>query len=194
MKKLTLDDLVPFQSYLPVQEKFLKSVIEEKKTRRVRLNDRMSGLFETRLSVWFQVQEMIRAEQIEQQEYLEEMLEVYNDLLPDDGELSMTLFIEIPNQNELRLFNKSIVSIENHVFLQYGEHQIQSYEPTDEDDKDEEYTQSVHYLRFPFTPEQRRDFVSYEGDIVLSVSHPNYQTQLILSAELVSSLQKELND
>ena len=156
MKKLTEKDLLPYEEYAPIYEKFLRSVIEEKKIRRISLNDRMSGLFETRLSVWFQIQEMIRAEQISRKDYLEEMLEVYNDLIPDDLELSMTLFIEIPNQEELRAFNKTIVGIEQAVQLKFAGQQITSYEPTaeKEEDHEEKYTQSVHYLRFPFSPAQ----------------------------------------
>jgi hypothetical protein len=195
MKKLTIDDLIPFQEYAPVSEKFLKSIIDEKKIRRVKLNDRMSGLFETRLSVWYQIQEMIRAEQIAQSEYIEEMLQVYNDLIPDDRELSMTLFIEIPNQQELRAFNKSIVGIENYVSLQFGEDQVRSFEPGEQEveDGEENYTQSVHYLRFPFSPEQLDRFVSYNGVAKLSIGHPNFQSEMEISSELLSSLKKELN-
>jgi hypothetical protein len=195
MKKLTIDDLIPFQEYAPVSEKFLKSVIDEKKIRRVKLNDRMSGLFETRLSVWYQIQEMIRAEQIAQSEYIEEMLQVYNDLIPDDRELSMTLFIEIPNQQELRAFNKSIVGIENYVSLQFGEDQVRSFEPGEQEveDGEENYTQSVHYLRFPFSPEQLDRFVPYNGVAKLSIGHPNFQSEMEISSELLSSLKKELN-
>lgn len=194
MKKLSKDDLIPFQEYTSVQEKFLKSVIEEKKIRRVKLNDQMSGLFETRLSVWFQIQEMIRAEQITQTEYIEEMLQVYNDLIPDDHELSMTLFIEIPDQQELRTFNKSIVGIENCVSMQFGKDHVTSFEPGEAEGNDgnESYTQSVHYLRFPFTFEQLQNFISYDGKVKLSIEHSNYQSKVELPSVLISSLKTEL--
>ncbi|MGD8188937.1 DUF3501 family protein [Brevibacillus ginsengisoli] len=192
MKKITKSELLPYKEYIQVHEKFLQRVIQEKKVRRVSLNERMSGLFETRLSVWFQIQEMIRAEEIEREEYLEEMLEVYNDLLPLDHELSMTLFIEVPNQQELRAFNKTIIGIENSVELRFGEHVITSYEPGEEETEDENYTQSVHYVRLPFTPEQRKAFSNYEGDIVLAIAHKNYQSTTVVSKELAESLKKEI--
>jgi hypothetical protein len=192
MNKIAKNELLPYKEYIQVHEKFLQRVIQEKKVRRVSLNERMSGLFETRLSVWFQIQEMIRAEQIEREEYIDEMLEVYNDLLPEDNELSMTLFIEIPNQNELRAFNKTIVGIEDSVQLRFGEHVITSYEPGEQEEEDESYTQSVHYVRLPFTPEQRKAFSEYEGEVVLAIAHENYQSTAILSEELAASLKKEI--
>lgn len=191
MKKITKNELLPYKEYIQVHEKFLQRVIQEKKVRRLSLNEKMSGLFETRLTVWFQIQEMIRAEEIERDEYLEEMLDVYNDLLPEDHELSMTLFIEIPNQQELRSFNKTIVGIETSVELRFGEHVITSYEPGEEEE-DEHYTQSVHYVRLPFTPEQRKAFSAFEGDVVLAVAHDNYQSATVLSKELAESLKKEI--
>lgn len=195
MNKLTEKDLLSYEEYAPIYEKFLRSVIEEKKIRRISLNDRMSGLFETRLSVWFQIQEMIRAEQISRKDYLEEMLEVYNELIPDDQELSMTLFIEIPNQEELRAFNKTIVGIEQAVQLKFSGQQITSYEPTaeNEDDHEEKYTQSVHYLRFPFSQAQLEAFLANESDVVLSISHPHFQSEMVLPAALTASLKKELS-
>jgi hypothetical protein len=193
LKKIARNELLPYKEYVQVYEKFLQRVIAEKKIRRFTLNDRMSGLFETRLTVWYQIQEMIRAEEIEREEYLDEMLSVYNDLLPDDNELGLTLFIEIPNQEQLRAFNKTIIGIENTVELRFGDTVITSYEPDgDEEDADENYTQSVHYLRLRFTAEQLSAFKEYEGDVVAAVNHANYQSSTNLSPELVASLKKEL--
>ncbi|WP_027416764.1 DUF3501 family protein [Aneurinibacillus terranovensis] len=192
MKKIARNELLPYREYVQVFEKFLQRVIAEKKVRRFPLNDRMSGLFETRLTVWFQIQEMIRAEEIEREEYLKEMLDVYNDLIPGDNELSMTLFIEIPNQDELRAFNKTVIGIENKIELRFGNHVVVSYEPGEDEEEDENYTQSVHYLRIPFTEEQREAFISYEGDVVVAVHHENFSSTTTLAPELVASLQKEL--
>lgn len=192
MKKIARNELLPYKEYVQVQEKFLQRVIQEKKVRRMKLNDRMSGLFETRLTVWYQIQEMIRAEEIEREEYIQEMLDVYNDLLPDDHELSMTLFIEIPNQQELRAFNKTVVGIEDRIELRFAGETVTSYEPDDEGEEDEAYTQSVHYIRFPFTPEQRQAFLAHDGDVTVAVHHENYQSEAVLSKELTASLQKQL--
>lgn len=193
MAKLTKEDLLPYEQYKNLHEKFLKEIITEKKIRRVNISDRMTGLFESKLTVFYQIQEMIRAEQITNDEYINEMLEVYNDLLPDKNELSMTLFIEIPTQNELRSFNKTIVGIENAVELVFNEHIITSYEPSDNSDGEEElYTQSVHYLHFPFAESSKKDFLALNDGVTLKVNHKNYQAETTLSPELIKELQKQL--
>ncbi len=194
MVKLTKADLVPYEQYLTLHEKFLKEIIAEKKIRRITISDRMTGLFESKLTVFYQIQEMIRAEQITKDEYIDEMLEVYNDLLPDENELAMTLFIEIPNQHELRDFNRTIVGIENNVQLIFGSHTLTSYEPNAEEDNDEKYTQSVHYLHFPFDEVSRKDFTQYDKPVVLKVNHPNYQVETTLPEATVRDLQKQLNE
>lgn len=192
MKKIARNELLPYNEYTQVHDRFLQRVIQEKKLRRIPINDRMTGLFETRLTVWFQIQEMIRAEEISREEYLEEMLEIYNDLLPEDHELSMTLFIEIPNREALRSFNKQVVGIENHLALRFGEETVHSYEPGEDMNADEHYTQSVHYLRFPFKGDQISRFHSWDGEVSLHVTHPSFTSKQVVPQELVASLKKNL--
>lgn len=193
MKKISKNEILPYKEYAQVRERFLQRVIQEKKLRRISLNDRMSGLFETRLSVWFQIQEMIRAEEITREEYIEEMIEIYNDLIPENHEISMTLFIEIPDREGLRAFNKTIVGIENHVELRFDEEIITSYEQGDQEEEDEKYTQSVHYLHFPFTQEQISSFEGWEGEVAIHINHPSFQSEQVLAPELVNSLKKDLS-
>jgi len=192
--KLTRKDILSYNEYLPLQPKFLQEVIKEKKVRRVQLSDKISCLFESKLTVLFQIQEMIRLEQIVDDAYINEMLEVYNDLLPEKDELTLTLFIEIPDQEKLREFNKNMVGIENNVQIVFGEHIVNSYEPDGEGIKEDEYTQSVHYLHFPFTTENKEAFLKWKDKVYLQIIHPNYQKEVILSEETVKILQKQLQE
>lgn len=191
---ITKDQLISHREYATLRQKFIREVIAEKKLRRIAISDRMSGLFENRLTVWFQIQEMIHAEQIEKDAYIDEMLEVYNELMPFDNELSMTLFIEIPDQEKLRAFNKTVVGIEEHVHLVFDGHTVTSYEPGDEEESGKDYTQSVHYLHFPFQPEQKAAFLAAgpSSAVKLLVDHPNYRSEATLSSDTVAELQKQL--
>lgn len=193
MKKISRNELLPFKEYIQVHDRFLRRVIQEKKLRRFNLNDRMTGLFETRLTVWFQIQEMIRAEEISREEHIQEMLDVYNDLIPENHELGMTLFIEIPNQESLRAFNRQIVGIENHVEIRFDGETITSFEPDSNQAEDEHYTQSVHYLRFPFSNEQIRHFKDWDGEVTIHVNHPAFQTEATLPEDLIASLKGDLS-
>ncbi|OEF99370.1 hypothetical protein BHF71_01920 [Vulcanibacillus modesticaldus] len=193
MSKLTKSDLIPYEKYKMLQDKFLKEIIAVKKVRRVKISDLMTGLFESKLTVLYQIQEMIRIEQITDETYLNELLNVYNDLLPETNELSMTLFIEVHNQEELRRFNKNIIGIEKYVELQFDDQVVTSYEPKDDanEDKEEKYTQSIHYLHFPFTDIQKSAFLN-TNNVILKVNHPNYKAETKLSFELIDELKKQL--
>lgn len=192
MFKLTKDDLIPYEQYIHLYDKFLKEVISEKKVRRIRISDQISGLFENKLTVLYQIQEMIRAERITDHDYLNEMLEVYNDLLPEPNEITMTLFIEIPNQEELRQFNKTIVGIEKQVELIFSQQSVRSYEPGNDENEHESYTQSIHYLHFPLSNEQKAAFMNAET-ISLQINHPNFQVEKELSKELIEDLKNQLS-
>lgn len=191
MFKLIKDDLIPYEQYVHLYDKFLKEVISEKKVRRIRLSDQISGLFESKLTVLYQIQEMIRAEKMTNHDYMIEMLEVYNDLLPEPNEITMTIFIEIPNQEELRQFNKTIVGIEKQVELIFSQQSVRSYEPGNDEDEHESYTQSIHYLHFPFSNEQKAAFMNAET-VSLQINHPNYQAETELSKGLIKDLKKQL--
>jgi hypothetical protein len=71
-------------------------IIALKRRRRLALGGRCSLLFENRATVLFQVQEMVRAERLLRAADVERELDAWNGLLPGDGELSATLFVEIP--------------------------------------------------------------------------------------------------
>jgi hypothetical protein len=194
MASILREQVLPHQQYAWLRQKFMQEVIATKKIRRVNISERMSGVFENQLTVWFQIQEMVHAERMENEEFIHEMLDVYNELLPLNNELTMTLFIEIPDQEQLRAFNRTVVGIEDHVHLTFGTHLVSSYEPGEDDDEvNKEYTQSVHYLHFPFSDSQKADFLNYSGDVWLKVTHPNYHREIVLNSALVSELKKQLN-
>jgi hypothetical protein len=102
MKKIILDDILGFTAYEKVRERFRQEIIEKKQKRRISVGDKVSIVFENRETVIFQIQEMLRAERIADLDKIREEIAVYNELIPNPGELSATLFLEIENQSNLR--------------------------------------------------------------------------------------------
>jgi len=96
MAKLTRADVLDLTAYEKERDARRAAVIALKRHRRLQLGDNLSLLFENRETVLYQVQEMVRTERIVQDERIQDELDAYNPLLPGDGELSATLFIEIP--------------------------------------------------------------------------------------------------
>src|SRR5919204_2809388 len=95
MRKLDVKDLWPLPVHEGVRYRFRREVIAAKQARRVTVGPYVTFVFENRLTVKFQVQEILRAERIVTEEQVREELEGFNTMLPDKGDLSATLLIEL---------------------------------------------------------------------------------------------------
>jgi hypothetical protein len=153
MDKLTRGDLYPLEQYAEVRSAFRAQVIEHKKNRRVPLGPIAALYFEDRLTMHYQVQEMLRAERIFEPQGIQEELDAYNPLIPDGSNLKATFMIEVPDEYERRDKLVELRGIENDVWVR-----IDGFEPVfaiaDEDLEREnaEKTSAVHFLRFELTP------------------------------------------
>src|ERR1700712_1856324 len=98
MQPITRSEILPLGEYELVRPHFRARVIEEKRVGRVRIGEHMSATFENRDTVLLQIQEMLRTERITSEAAIAHELETYNDLIPAAGQLSCTLFIEIPER------------------------------------------------------------------------------------------------
>lgn len=152
MDKLTRGDLYPLEQYAEVRSAFRAQVIEHKKNRRVPLGPIAALYFEDRLTMHYQIQEMLRAERIFEPQGIQEELDAYNPLIPDGSNLKATFMIEVPDEYERRDKLVELRGIENDVWVR-----IDGFEPVfaiaDEDLEREnaEKTSSVHFLRFELT-------------------------------------------
>src|SRR5262249_43041342 len=110
-RKLELSDIKDMRAYEHEREDFRRHVIELKKRRRIPLGTIMTIVFENRDTMRFQVQEMARAERMLRDEQIAHELETYNALIPDPGELSATLLIELQSDEQLREWLPKLVGI-----------------------------------------------------------------------------------
>ncbi len=191
MRKLTRADIKDLREYEREREGFRAEIIAAKKRRRIQLGDLMSMVFENAATMRFQIQEMARAERMLRDEQIDHELETYNELIPDDGELSATLFIEINDEEALRYWLPRLVGIHEHIHMVLGEDVVTARGEDLERLTREEITPTVHYLKFAFTPAQREIFV--DGPPVrVVVDHPEYQVDVTLTddqrEELVGDL------
>jgi hypothetical protein len=178
MEKLTRRDLYSLEQYATARPEFRSQVIAHKKNRRVPLGNIAALYFEDRLTMQYQVQEMLRAERIFEPEGIQEELDAYNPLIPDGSNLKATFMIEVADENERREVLAKLKGIEDEVWLR-----VDGFEPVfavadeDLDRENEEKTSSVHFLRFEFTPEMiaaaRRGAALGAG-----ISHAKYTQQL----------------
>ena len=175
---LTLDDIADQRAYERERDDFRRAVIAHKKLRRLSIGPVVTLTFESRMTMRFQIQEMARAERMTTDEQIQHELDVYNRLLPGPGELSATLFLELTSEAELRTWLPRLVGIERSVVLEIGDgtrrRTVRSV-PDQEHESQltrETVTSAVHYVRFPFGPEEVAAFGA--GPVTLLVDHEEY--------------------
>jgi len=191
MKKIALDDILGFSAYEKVRQEFRQEIIDKKKLRRVAVGDKVSLVFENRDTVIFQIQEMLRAERITDLDKIREEIAVYNELIPNPGELSATMFLEIEDQTHLRDELLKFLGIDEVVCLKVGGHSVrgQFEEGRSKDDK----ISAVQYVRFPFSAEAQKEFIA-GARAEMAIDHANYRARAVLSVEQQQSLAADLTD
>lgn len=187
---LSLADISDLREYERERDAFRASVIELKRLRRVALGPIVTAVFENRTTMLFQIQEMARAEKMLSDEQIQAELDVYNPLIPAPGELSLTLFLELTTEEELREWLPKLVGIERSLVLLLGEGAepvAALVDPAHERQLTrEEVTASVHYVRFALDRRRREQFMT--GPVALAVDHPHYRHQAPLAEETRRSL------
>lgn len=152
MDKLTVEDLMGLERYARERPAFRARVLEHKRDRKLAVGPNVTWSFEDRLTMQYQVQEMLRAERIFEPEGIHEELEAYNPLIPDGSNWKATLLIEFPDVAERQRQLALLIGLEDRCWVRARGHD-RVYAIADEDLEREnaEKTSSVHFLRFELT-------------------------------------------
>lgn len=197
-RKLTLADIADLRAYERERDAFRAEVIELKKRRRVGVGPFVTVLFENRDTIRFQIQEMARVEKLISDEAIEGELRAYNPLIPEPGELALTMFIELTSEVALREWLPQLLGVEHTLELRLGDGDDRIVVPCIPDEEHqqqltrEEITSSVHYLHFRLTPEQIEAFAA--GPVELALTHASYEHATTLRAETVEELLRDLRN
>ena len=125
MRKVAIDDIVGLAGYEKIRQDFRRRIIELKQKRRVSLGDKLSLVFENRDTVIFQIQEMLRVENISDLDKIRQEIATYNQLIPDSGELSATLFLEVEDQTHLREELLKFQAIQESICFRTSDHHLE---------------------------------------------------------------------
>ena len=117
MRKVQRSDVIDFQTYVDRREAYRQRVLEEKAKRRIHLGDDLTFLFESTETILYQVQEMMRLEQIVREKEIQHEIDTYNQLLGGPGELGCTLQIEIDNAAERNVKLRAWLALPQHLYL-----------------------------------------------------------------------------
>jgi hypothetical protein len=176
MEKIVAKDILTIEAYEKIREDSRRRIWEIKKGRRLLAGDCISILFENRETVIHQIQEMIRAEQIKDPIRIQEEIDAYNSLIPDHGELSSTLFIEIEEQERIKEILDSLMGIDEIgiVYIQINE-KIKIPAIFEKGRSKEDKISAVHYVRFKFNEAEKKAFLDTSLPVYLIIDHPNYK-------------------
>ena len=178
MQKLTRENLYSLERYAELRNEFRAKVMEHKQNRRLSLGGNATLYFEDRLTMQYQVQEMLRAERIFEAGGIEEELNAYNPLIPDGSNWKATFMVEYPDVEVRREKLQELVGIEHRVWLQVGESdRIRPIADEDLERGSEDKTSAVHFLRF----ELDADEVAALKDgapLAAGIDHPRYTVEV----------------
>ncbi|MGD8559867.1 MAG: DUF3501 family protein [Gammaproteobacteria bacterium] len=154
MSKLTREDLMSLEQYAENRKTFRDKVIAHKKNRQLSITPHATLYFEDRLTMQYQVQEMLRVERIFEADGIQEELDAYNPLIPDGSNWKATFMIEYDDEQERKKALAELVGVEDKVWMQVADFdRVWAIADEDLERETEEKTSSVHFLRFELDKE-----------------------------------------
>lgn len=193
MQPLTRADLMPLETYALERKAFRARALAHKRTRRLALGDHVTLLFEDRLTVQYQVQEMLRIERIFEPASIQAELDAYNPLVPGGRDLRATMLIEYPEAAERRAALDRLGGIEHRVFADVeGLHRAQTHADEDIDRSTGERTAAVHFLRFAFAPAQIAALKEGAG-LAVGIDDPRMPLRIDVPAGIRTSLLRDFD-
>ena len=149
MSKLTRSDLLTLEDYAAERPAFRARVLAHKRMRQLSIGPHATLYFEDRLTIRYQIQEMLRIERIFEADAIEDELDAYNPLIPDGRNLKATFMLEYPDPDKRRAALARLGGIEDRVWLQvHGCEAVFAIADEDLERRSEDRTSAVHFLRF----------------------------------------------
>ena len=173
--RLVASELMSLEQYARERKQFRPRVIEHKKTRTVHCGPHTSWCFEDRLTVQYQVQEMLRIERIFEAQGIADELDAYNPLIPDGNNWKVTLLIEYPDEAQRRIELAQLKGVEDRCWMQVAAlERVFAIADEDLERENDEKTSSVHFLRFELTPDMVKA-AKTGAQISLGIDHDHYR-------------------
>jgi hypothetical protein len=191
---LSRSELLSLERYAVERAAFRARVLAHKQNRSVALGGHLTLLFEDRLTIQYQIQEMLRIERIFEPEAIQDELDAYNPLVPDGSNWKATMLIEYADIEERRTALAQMIGIEDRVWMRVdGFERVYAIADEDMERENAEKTSSVHFLRFQLSPDMVRA-AKAGAELATGVDHPAYDHTLDpLPVAVVQSLVADLS-
>jgi hypothetical protein len=191
---ITANDLMSYEEYERRREVFRTKIIALKQRRRISVGPFITMVFENRETLQFQIQEMIRAERIVEPAKVQDELDVYNALLPQQNELSATLLIEITDEAKMKENLDQFMGLdhgEKVAIIAGGEEAFGEFEGGR---SHETKISAVHFVRFRPSAEMKRAFADLTRPVTIRVIHGEYHQEVPVPGSMREEWLADLRD
>jgi len=191
MNKVVFSEILDIAQYEKARDALRRRVIELKKNRRAPVGPMVTFVFENHDTVLFQIQEMMRAERIVNDDAIQHEIDTYNQLLPGENELAATMLIELPDAARVRdeitkFYGANTGEV---TYFQIGDERLPGV--FDAGQSDDRRISAVQYVRFRFNDAQREAFVTGAKEARLAINHPNYRHDALIEGAVREELVKD---
>jgi hypothetical protein len=191
--QITRSDLMSLEQYAEKRPEFRQQVLAHKKYRQVMLGPNATLYFEDRLTLLYQIQEMLRIEKVFEADGINEELEAYNPMVPSGRNFKATFMIEYTDQEMRAVQLEKMVGIEDLVWMQVnGFDKVWAIADEDLDRSTETKTSAVHFMRFEMS-DAMADALKNSAEWLIGVQHPVYTYELDVDGATRDSLLNDLN-
>jgi len=190
--KIARDSLLSLEAYAKARKDLKPRIIAHRRLRSVALGEHMTLQFEDERTIRYQIQEMLRAEKIFEEDAIVQEIEAYEPLVPDGTNWKATMLIEYPDPHERRRELARLIGVEDKLFVEVeGRPRVYAIADEDLDRENDEKTSAVHFVRFEFDG-ATRGAIRAGAAVKLGCDHTNYPSHVTLDADTLASLAGDL--
>ncbi len=182
MKRVTREDILDYVTYVEQRDTFREKVLKIKESLRIHLGNNLTFLFENHDTIRYQIQEMMRIEQIVKESDIQHEIDTYNEILGQPGDLGCTLMIEIDDPAERDVKLRKWLGLPEKIYLQVESGQ-KIFAQFDKAQVGDDRLSSVQYLRFT---------MNGNAPVNIGVEHEELTIEAPLTSEQRESLAKEI--
>ncbi len=174
MQKLSREDLFNLERYAEIRTEFRTKVMAHKKHRQVLIGPNACLYFEDRLTMQYQIQEMLRVERIFEKAGIQDELDAYNPLIPEGTNWKATFMVEYDDAAERKDALAKLIGVEDRVWVQVADFdRVWAIADEDLERSTEEKTSSVHFLRFNLTADMIKA-AKEKANLAMGIDHKEY--------------------
>ena len=191
---LTHQDLHSLEQYSSKRPDYKRLAVEHRKRRQIKLGMNMTLHFEDRVTVQYQIQEMLLIERTFSQQGIQDELDAYNPLIPTGTNLKATLTLEYGDPEVRQQQLARLRGVEDRVYVRVEGHDpVYAIADEDLDRSNEVKTAAVHFLRFELTADMIKSLRENQTTLTVGVDHADYSHSTQVYANTVQSLIRDFD-